>query len=184
MARGRGKRPAIALLSAVLMLCACGVRTDPRPPEDTAARAPGDFEVARLAGGIELSWERPTKTEDGGRLYDLSGFLVERAEGSNDFAPVASLAVTDNDRIRAQRTFHYLDESPPTGPLRYRVRAMHEDGQQGMASELLLVGDAAPARIEKQAAPEPTTDAEAPKVEAPLDDPYVTSPSEPPAEMQ
>ena len=140
--RGGTRAASVALL---FMLVACGVRTEPRPPEDTAARAPGDFEVARRDTGIELSWERPTRTADGERLYDLSGFRVERAEGAGDFAPIATLSVTDNDRIRTQRTFRYLDESAAAGPLRYRVRALHADGELGEASELLLVGDAAPA---------------------------------------
>jgi hypothetical protein len=140
------------LAPALAVLAACGVRTDPRPPEDTAARAPEDFEAVRGDAGVELSWERSTKTVDGGRLYDLESFVVERRTGASDtFETIATIPVTDTDRLRTQRTFRFVDADAPAGDdLEYRVRAMTADGEGGVPT---MASPAAPSPA-RDAAPE------------------------------
>lgn len=140
--------------AALLLACAavvaaapgCGVRTNPRPPEDTAARAPEGFRAEVSGTAVELRWRRPDKTVDGDRLYDLAAFVVERRViATGEFREIASIAVTDNDRIRVQKTYRYRDEAPPAGEVIYRVRAVAEDGQHGVATEPAIVELAEPA---------------------------------------
>jgi hypothetical protein len=135
---------AAVLVVALLASPACGVRTDPRPPEDTAARAPADFEAKVTGTTVELRWERPTKTADGRRLYDLASFAVERRTGDAPFETIASISVTDSDRLRTQRVFEFVDEAPPPGQVEYRVRAVTADGEPGLETETLTVTATAP----------------------------------------
>jgi hypothetical protein len=135
------KRAAPALpfaLAALLLVAApaCGVRTDPRPPEDTAARAPEDFQARIMEGKVELTWERTTKTVDGRRLYDLERFDVERRSAGGELETLAEIPVTDTDRLRTQQVFEYIDHSPPAGAVEYRVRAVAADGEKGVPSAL------------------------------------------------
>jgi hypothetical protein len=137
-----GPVPRASLLLLAVLACdasACGVRTEPRPPEDTAARAPADFEARFLTGAVQLRWERSTKTVDGRRLYDLESFVVERRTGDGPFEAIATIPVTDTDRLRAQRTFEIVDRAPPPGPVEYRVRAVTADGEAGVPSETQAV---------------------------------------------
>jgi hypothetical protein len=119
---------------------ACGVRTAPRPPEDTQARSPGSFVAKRVEEGVRLDWTRPTKSIDDMRITDLAGFLIERESPAiKEFEVIADIPVEDTYRIRPQREFSFLDSNPPAGPLRYRVRAYAEDSQIGRASSLVTI---------------------------------------------
>jgi hypothetical protein len=125
----------LALIAASLALAAaCGVRTDPRPPEDTAARAPDGFRVKTVESGVELRWERTTKAMDGERLYDLASFVVERRSDGGPFQTIATIPVTDTDRVRTQRVFRYVDAAPAAGS-EYRIRAVTADGERGVPTE-------------------------------------------------
>jgi hypothetical protein len=81
---------------------------------------------------------------DGDRLYDLAAFQVERRSDDGRFETIAKIPVTDTDRLRTQKVFRYVDAAPPAGTLEYRVRAVTEDGEHGMASEVLGVTTPAP----------------------------------------
>ena len=158
----------IAIAALLALSAACGVRTDPRPPEDTAARPPDKFRVKTVEGGVELRWERVTKSMDGGKLYDLASFHVERRTGGAHFETIAKIPVTDTDRIRTQQVFQYLDAAPPAGTLEYRVRAVAADGEHGVPTEALSPsaatssdGDGGDARDEHSQPPAPR-DATAP----------------------
>jgi hypothetical protein len=148
----------LALTLGTTVGWACGVRTDPRPPEDTAARAPDDFEAAVAPGTVTLQWERPTRTVDGERLYDLAAFSVERRRGDANFATIATIDVTDTDRIRTQRTFRYVDRDPPPGEVEYRVRAVTDDGEHGMPTNAILVTNRATGVEDPYTSPEEVPD--------------------------
>jgi hypothetical protein len=138
----------LAALLAVLTVvpfAACGVRTMPRAPEDTAPQAPDKLEATANGQGATITWDRPTKTADGSRLYDLAKFLVERQTGSGDFQTIATIDVTDLDRIRPQQTFKYVDTEVPPGTVHYRVRAVTKDGESGIPAEPVAIATTAPA---------------------------------------
>jgi hypothetical protein len=130
------------IAAALAVVAACGVRTEPRPPEDTAARAPDGFRVKTVESGVELRWERTTKAMDGERLYDLASFVVERRSDGGAFQTIATIPVTDTDRVRTQRVFRYVDDEPVPAS-EYRVRAVTADGERGVPTE--TVGVTAPA---------------------------------------
>ena len=127
---------AIALVFSTI---ACGVKKAPRPPESTMAVAPADIRVMQDDGAVRVKWKRPTSSVDGARLYDLAWFVVERADVTRVFLPIHTAPVTDNDRLRPQRTFEYRDADAPHGELFYRVRAFTADGLAGQTSEVIQV---------------------------------------------
>ena len=148
----------LPLIAVTLLLvgAACGVRTAPRPPEDSAAEAPDNFKVQAGARGIELSWKRVERSVDGQRLYDLAGFIVERRLGDEPaFDVIATISVVDNDRIRSQQKFEFRDASPPSGRLAYRVRAYTEDGERGEATAIVAVESDEPSTIPARPAESP-----------------------------
>jgi len=118
-----------------LVVAGCGVRTAPRAPEDTAAAAPDEIQARSTPRGVTITWSRPTKTVDRSRLYDLATFVVERSVDDGAFVPIATIDVTDQDRIRPQQSFRYVDDAVPPGTVQYRVRAVTEDGEPGIATE-------------------------------------------------
>ncbi|HYB98889.1 MAG TPA: hypothetical protein VEC57_07095 [Candidatus Limnocylindrales bacterium] len=125
-----------ALTAAALMLvCACGLRTAPRPPEDTAPVMEGQVTAQASDGKVELTWKRADRSADGRRLEDLAAFVVERAEQPGEFAPVARVDVVDQERFRRRTRFRHVDD-PPAGAATvwYRVRAVTADGQEGPPS--------------------------------------------------
>jgi hypothetical protein len=122
---------AVAVLLAPLL--ACGVKGMPRPPEDTAPRPPGDFTAVRSGSIVKLAWSRPTESMDGEKLGDLARFIVERGGPEGGFAEIGRIAVDDNDRIRPQKHFAFVDEAPLPDPTVYRVSAVTSDGQYSAA---------------------------------------------------
>lgn len=142
--RRASARIALLAILTVAVAAACGVRTEPRAPEDTAARAPDKIDADVRAKGVTITWTRPTKTVDGARLYDLAKFLVERQTGDGYFQTIATIDVTDLDRIRPQQTFQYVDTEVPPGTVRYRVRAVAADGEPGVPTEPVPVTSGVP----------------------------------------
>jgi len=117
----------------------------PRAPEDTAARAPDTIKASLGEEGVIVTWSRPTKAVDGSRLYDLAKFEVQRQTDDEPFHTIGTIDVTDLDRIRPQRSFHFTDTAVPAGTVRYRVRAVTADGETGIATEPVSADAAAPA---------------------------------------
>lgn len=132
-------RPSILLL-AVLMLAAvawsaCGRKTAVRPPEAVAPATITTLTVANMIEGVRLSWRRPKSTADGGNLFDLAGFTIERSVGGGPFALLTSIDVADRDRLRQVRRFRYVDSDTQVGELyRYQVFASTLDGYVSMPS--------------------------------------------------
>jgi len=123
---------AVCLLLTTLL--ACGLKTAPRPMEDTAPLVPSAPRVVVSEGGeISVSWQRAEHSHDGARLYDLAGFSIERDSGGG-FEEIARVTVNDNQRIRPQRDFEARDDQALPGRLSYRVRAFLADGQRGQPS--------------------------------------------------
>ena len=121
------------MLLSIAVVVGCGVRTAPRPPEDTAPKPPAELDARLDETGVRLRWERPSQAVDGDRLYDLAGFVVERRSEGAEFIVFDRIQVDDNDRIRPQQSFTIEDPSPPTGLVLYRVRSVAADGQHGHA---------------------------------------------------
>ena len=119
---------------AALLLSACGIRTEPRPPELTMPVRPDGFSVAIEKEEVRLKWNRPKTSVDGDKLYDLAGFMIERRTDETEFEVLAEIRVVDRDRIRPQDSFKWRDLDPIEGRSFYRVRAFTEDGQTGSIS--------------------------------------------------
>lgn len=118
-------------LSVSLVAVACGLRTAPRPAEDTAPVIDGAVQATVKGPAVIVRWARAEHSADGRKLYDLSAFVVERSRDGGSFEPVATIDVVDQEKIRRRSKFEYRDDSPGTGALAYRVRAVCADGQEG-----------------------------------------------------
>jgi hypothetical protein len=117
--------------AAIALLASCGIRTDPRPPEDTMARAPTEARAVRKAAGVKLEWKSPGQSVDGSRLTDLSAFVVERRVGDDRFAAIGEIPADTEHRLRPVRRYAFIDEEPVEGA-EYRIVAYTADGQRGV----------------------------------------------------
>ena len=124
----------ISSASLVGTVAACGIRTPPRPPEDTMPHAATDLSAKRDGTTVKLDWSRPDKSMDGQRLADLTGFLIERRAGTDAFTIIADLPADAQHRIRKIQRYSYVDEAPPPGAIEYRVVCYASDGQRGPPS--------------------------------------------------
>jgi predicted small lipoprotein YifL len=132
------------LAAALLALAACGIRTDPRPPEDTMARAATKLTAVRKGTTVVVEWRSPGESVDGKRLIDLAHFVVERRAGDEPFATVGETAADTTHRLRPIRQYTYVDQAPLGDDAEYRVVSYTADGQRGVPSE--------PARVTTPAA--------------------------------
>ena len=141
-------RASLTLLASAVMVMtlagACGVRTLPRPPEDTRPRPATDLSGKREGAAVRLSWERPNESMDGERLADLVRFLVERRSGGDAFTIVAEVPSDTTHRLRPIKHYAYVDESAPASAVEYRVVCVTADGQRSEASaSAFIAGEAA-----------------------------------------
>jgi len=129
----RAKPVALVTLALVGLLgsSACGIRTEPRPPEMTMPERPESLTAIIENDEVRLRWTRPKQAVDGQTLYDLAGFIIERRSDESEFAVIAEVQVNDRERVRPQNTFKWRDLDPIEGRSFYRVRAYTEDGQTG-----------------------------------------------------
>jgi hypothetical protein len=111
---------------------ACGLKAPPRAPQDVLPQRINDLRYGDAPDGIELSWSRPRLYADGSRMTDLGGFSVERAPAADPsarFQRISVLPVTDRDRFRQLKAFHYVDRDSEVGTeYRYRVVSFTLDG--------------------------------------------------------
>jgi len=112
----------------------CGIRTPPRPPEDTMPHAATDLGAKRDGTTVRLDWERPDKSMDGQRLADLTGFLIERRAGTDAFTIIADVPADTLHRLRKVKHYSYVDEAAPPGAVEYRVVCYASDGQRSPPS--------------------------------------------------
>ncbi|MBI5505809.1 MAG: hypothetical protein HY899_13505 [Deltaproteobacteria bacterium] len=144
----RARIPTTTLVLALalsLAAVACGLRTAPRPAEDTAPVIDGSVETTIKGPAVIVRWARAERSADGRKLYDLAAFVVERSRDDGAFEPVATIDVVDQEKIRRRRKFEYRDENPGAGAFAYRVRAVCADGQEGPPTPAasVVVGGAA-----------------------------------------
>ncbi len=123
---------AAVTLTALAVSSGCGMRSSPRPPEDTAIVLETPKAVRNADGSIAIEWKRPEQSADGKRVRDLAGFVVERGTVEEGFTELAIVPVIDNEKIRPQRKFSYTDEDPPATTVSYRIRAFDDYGQRGL----------------------------------------------------
>lgn len=134
------------ILAALLVafVCACGHRTDIRPPSLVAPEAIDDLALRLDEDGVTLEWGRPRTYADGTDMEDLGGFVVLRASRdgarAQRFRRIALLPVNDRDRFQQEKRFRYADTKLSAGTLyRYRVLAVTLDGYLGETSNTVEV---------------------------------------------
>ena len=131
---------AAMLGASALIALACGVRTLPRPPEDTKPRVATDLAAKHEGDGVHLEWERPSESMDGQRLADLARFLVERRAGGDAFTIIAEVPADTSRRLRPIKHYSYVDKAAPAGPVEYRIVCIAADGQRSSPSASAFIG--------------------------------------------
>lgn len=138
-------RRASALLIAALCvagatLSACGRKTQVKPPEMVAPEPIDTLAATNAATGVQLSWRRPAKYADGSRMTDLGAFQVERSSNGAPFMPVATIEVTDRDRLQQARHFRWVDtDAVPGETYQYRVISLTTDGYASRPSNIATI---------------------------------------------
>jgi hypothetical protein len=119
----------LVALAAAAALPACGRKTPVRPPEAVAPATITNLSAANAVGGIALSWRRPTESADGGLLFDLDRFVIERGVAGGPFTFLVQVPVLDRNKLRQQKRFRYVDTTVEVGEAyQYRVRSLTVDG--------------------------------------------------------
>ena len=127
-------------------LCGCGKKGALIPPEALVPAPVKTLAVAQTGNYFQLSWSAPTKEQGGGRLKELSGFLLFRrlllpANLDCEACPgaYAQLARIDLDYLREARRvgdlFLFDDHDLKLGQsYQYKVRSFSADGAQSLDS--------------------------------------------------
>jgi hypothetical protein len=157
MTRTNSGAAAIATVIISILLAAalpgCGVKSAPIPPEYARPERILSLHAAPAAGGIMLTWERPSRYTSGHEMRDLGDFLLMRAEGDGPMTALVKLPVTDQERFQVENEFTYLDrETRLRDRYRYSVIAETTDGYHSEASNEVQF-----TRIKPPAAPNPDT---------------------------
>ena len=143
-AASRGRTRGLFIAVIAVFACACGHRTDIRPPSLVAPEAIDDLALRLAEDGVTLEWGRPRTYADGTDMEDLGGFVVLRASRDGTraqrFQRIALLPVNDRDRFQQEKRFRYADTNLSAGTLyRYRVLAVTLDGYLGETSNTVEV---------------------------------------------
>ncbi|HEY2664156.1 MAG TPA: hypothetical protein VGI47_07425 [Candidatus Binataceae bacterium] len=134
-----------AIPLATAELVGCGVKSGLRPPQEVQPEPITDLKAASVKDGIQLSWTRPMRYSGGGRMRDLSAFLVLRGEGNSKLSEVAQIPVTDRERFQVQHQFVFVDSSAVLGQAyRYDVLALTSDGYRSVSSNAVVISRAEP----------------------------------------
>jgi len=72
------------LAASLLLLCGCGHKNPPIPPDNVVPRPIADLRYQSDHEGVQLSWSYPLKTIKGSTLNDISSFELYRAEVAVD----------------------------------------------------------------------------------------------------
>jgi hypothetical protein len=131
----------------------CGVKSAPIPPEYARPERILSLRAAAAAGGIKLTWQRPSHYTSGHSMRDLGGFVLMRAEGDGPMTALVKIPVTDQERFQVEDEFTYLDrETRISDRYRYAVIAETSDGYHSEASNEVEF-----TRIKPPAPPNPDT---------------------------
>jgi hypothetical protein len=144
--RGRAARRTLLLAaSCLLLLPTCGRKTAVRPPELVAPETIDNLAAKNVADGVRLSWRRPTQYVDGTRMNDLGAFRVERSAAGDPFVPVATIAVTDQERFQRERRFRWVDTDTVIGrTYQYQVVSLTTDDYVSAPSNIVTIERALP----------------------------------------
>ena len=143
------RRARLALMTAALFIAAvastCGRKTPIRAPELAAPHPIENLSATNTAAGIQLSWARPKTYVDGTRMTDLGAFQVERSSAETSFTPVATIEVTDRERLQQERRYRWVDADTTIGQsYAYRVVSSTTDGYRSRPSNVVVVERALP----------------------------------------
>jgi hypothetical protein len=143
----------IITIFAAAGLPGCGVKSAPVPPEYARPERILSLRAEPAAGGIKLTWQRPSHYNGGHAMRDLSGFVLMRAEGDGPMTALVKIPVTDRERFQVEEEFSYLDrESRMGGRYRYGVVSETSDGYHSEPSNEVEF-----TRIKPPSAPNPDT---------------------------
>lgn len=129
-------RPAMTITLAIGAV-ACGLKTAPVAPELVRPLPATSLRATPAAGGVHLTWRRPTRYSGGGRMRDVERFTVERATGdAGPWTVVHTLVMADRYRLQQPGRLEWLDAGVDPGTTyRYRVVTITRDGQASEPSE-------------------------------------------------
>ena len=118
----------IAALASATFL-ACGVKSQPIPPESARPEKIVSLEAANVKEGVRLTWDRPENYASGAKMKDLGGFTVSRAEEGMKSEKIGDIEVTDQGRFQVQHTFEFIDGNTIMGKTyHYQVISNTTDG--------------------------------------------------------
>jgi len=121
----------------------CGRKAAPRPPQNVLPATITDLAAADTAAGVELTWARPKVYTGGGRMSDLAGFVIERADAADvsaTFITLGSIEVTDRERFQQQGRFRFVDTHTIVGArYLYRVVSFTTDEYVSAPSNVVVV---------------------------------------------
>ena len=116
-----------ALASATFL--ACGVKSQPIPPEAARPEKIVSLEAANVKEGVRLTWDRPDNYAGGAKMKDLGSFTISRAEEGRPVEKIGDVQVTDQGRFQVQRTFEFIDGNTIMGKTyHYQVTSGTTDG--------------------------------------------------------
>ncbi len=145
---------------AIAVAAGCGVKSAPMPPEMARPERILNLRASVAAGGIDLSWGRPTRYTGGHAMRDLNDFVILRGEGDGQMKALVEIPVTDQQRFQLQREFNYLDSETKLGKrYRYAVISETRDGYRSLPSnevEIIRKPPPAPPNPENFNLPKPS----------------------------
>jgi hypothetical protein len=119
---------AIAGLASAMFL-ACGVKSQPIPPEAARPAKIASLEAANAKEGIRLTWDRPENYAGGAKMKDLGGFSITRTQEGKPSEKIGDIQVHDEGRFQVQRTFTFIDGATVMGKTyHYQVTSSTTDG--------------------------------------------------------
>lgn len=90
MCSSRGRAPMGALLPALLLAAACGIKGPPSPPLPKAPEPVRGVELRQSGADVEVSWIEPARRQDGGAIDGPLSYEVRAAALERPSPPSAS----------------------------------------------------------------------------------------------
>ena len=141
----RARYLAILMLVAGSVAPACGRKTIVKAPELVAPERIDNLAATNAPVGVHLTWRRPDRYADGTRMSDLGAFRVERRTAGGEFLPIATVAVTDRERLQQERRFGWDDTDSMAGQTyEYRVISVTTDDYVSQPSNVVTIARVPP----------------------------------------